>query len=311
MEGCLLLSNDKRGKCSYLSNTFLSLFECYANERFKDPITELEYWNDICSLCNYAKKDFLQLTFTLVQGYFSSISTTTSLGTRKNRMRVYLAVARYADKNALFYHIDTLLTSAFQTVTLEEQNIVYQAKDLPSLKDIDCVLDYFKKTGDMVMFIAVALALCCSLPTSELISLKKEMFFQDLSGRYGIRISISNTNDRFVKVPDDIAQLIIKYAESRNDTCPYLLLNAYSKPLGARTLQNRLLSACKACDVIPFTMLGLRVLGTTLMLKGDAPLDKVAEHINVKKKDWFFRYNRVVKELDNSAVDYIHLKIVW
>lgn len=301
----------KNEKCPYLSSTFLRIFDCYVNERFKDPVTQKEYWNSICLLCNHAKKDFLELTRPAVQDYFTSISATTRLGTRKNRMRIYLAVARYADQNALIYHTGASLTPAFQLVTLDDQDMEYQVKDLPYLQDVDTVMDYFKNAGDMVMFVSMALALCCCLPTSELVSLKKDMFFQDLAGNYGIRISVSNLNDRFVKVPQDVAQLIIQYTQGRNDSSPFLLLNAYSKPLGPRTLQSRLLNACKDCGVVPFTMFGLRVLGTTLMLKGGAPLGKVAEHINVKQQNWFFRYSRVVKEFDDSAVDYMHLKISW
>lgn len=47
------------------------------------------------------------------------------------------------------------------------------------------------------------------------------------------------------------------------------------------------------------------------MLKEGAPLGKVAEHVNVKNVSWFFRYNRVIESLDDSPVDYSHLKIVW
>ena len=246
-----------------------------------------------------------------MQGYFNSVAASVSLGTRKHRLRVYIALARYADENALIYNIGNSLASVFQLVGLADLDMEYKLGDLPSFQDVDRILAYFKETGDMAMFISVCLALICSQATSEIIALEKSMFFQDLAGKYGLRISISNLNDRFVKIPDDLAQIIIKYVENRTDSSPYLLLNAYGKPMGTYTIQQRLREACKVCGVPAFTMNKLRVLGTALMIKGNAPLDKVAEHINVKKLDWFYRYNRVVKELDTSAVDYIHLHIVW
>lgn len=296
-------------KCPYLSATFIDLFNCYANEKFKGSDTKIEYLENISFLCNFAKTDFLQLTFPLIQSYFSSLSSSVKLGTRKNRMRMYLAVARYVDENA---RIASSLASAFQLVALEQEELdmEYKLDDLPDLQNVDRVLSYFNDTGDMVMFISVALALFCCQPTSVIINLKKEMFFQDLTGNYGIRIPISSLNDRFVKIPEDLALIIAQYTRARSGTSPYLLLNSFSKPIKAHTLQLRLSNACKECGVPTFTMNKLRVLGTTLMIKGGAPLDKVAEHINVKKKDWFFRYGRIVKELNDSAVDYIHLKIV-
>lgn len=306
-----ITSGESGVKCPYLSTTFLKLFDCYADENFKDIKTKTEYWENVCLLCNHTKTDFLCLSLPLVQDYFSSIAASVTLGTRKHRLRVYVALARYADEHALLYKIGSSLASVFQLVGLEELNIEYKLDELPSLQDVDRVLAYFKETGDMVMFISISLALFCSQTTSEIISLEKRMMFQDLAGNYGIRIPISSLNDRFVKIPKDLAQIILYYLNSRTDESPFLLLNAYKKQLGAHTLQHRLREACKECGIPMFTMNKLRVLGITFMIKGDAPLDKVAEHINVKKKDWFFRYNRVVKELDNSAVDYMHLRIVW
>lgn len=304
-------SGESGVRCPYLSATFLKLFDNYADQNFKDIKTKTEYWENVCLLCNYTKTDFLSLTLPLVQDYFSSIAGSVTLGTRKHRLRVYVALARYADEHALLYKIGSSLASVFQLVGLEELNMEYKLENLPSLQDVDRVLAYFKETGDMVMFISIGLALFCSQTTDEIISLEKGMIFQDLAGNYGIRIAISNLNDRFVKIPKDLAQIIVCYLNSRTDESPYLLLNAYKRQLGAYTLQHRLREACKECGGPMFTMNKLRVLGIVYMIKGGAPLDKVAEHINVKKKDWFFRYNRVVKELDNSAVEYAHLRIVW
>lgn len=76
-------------------------------------------------------------------------------------------------------------------------------------------------------------------------------------------------------------------------------------------MQRRLRNACMATGVKPFTLQERRVLGTAFMITGGAPLEKTADYTNVKKTDWFFWYNRVLKELDDSTVDYSHLKINW
>lgn len=305
------MNKDTGVNCPYLSTTFLRLFDAYADTHFENVKTKTEYWENVCMLCNHAKKDFLQLTLPMVEAYFSSITTSVNLGTRKHRMRVYVALARYADENALLYGLGSSLASVFQLVGLEELDMEYKLEDLASLQDVDCLLAYFKRTGDMAMFISMCLALFCSLSTSELIALEKTMLFQDLAGNYGIRIPISNLNDRFVKIPNDLAQIIIQYLNSRTNDSPYLLLNAYGKKMGTYTIQQRLREACKECGVSGCTMNKLNVLGTAYMIKGNAPIGKLAEHVNIKKTEWFYRYNRLVKELDDSAVDYIHLKVVW
>ena len=47
------------------------------------------------------------------------------------------------------------------------------------------------------------------------------------------------------------------------------------------------------------------------MIKEGTPLNKLADHVNVKNLNWFFRYDRVIETLDDSAVDYSHIKIIW
>ncbi|XBX10636.1 tyrosine-type recombinase/integrase (plasmid) [Enterocloster clostridioformis] len=297
--------------CEYLSATFLRIFDEYATARLKKQTTKDEYWDKICYLCNYAKKDFLKLTASDAADYFAN--TDISIGTKRARLRTYRAIARYIDQMSMFYGLTPDYSRVFLSVNLGEPDMYYRLEDLPAFKDIDVLFCYFKEQHDLATFIAMALALRCCLTTEEIVSLDKKMLFQDLSGSYGLRLHVSDLNDRFIKIPDDVAQLMVQYVNKRLDDDPHLLLNAYGKPLGVRTLQSRLQLACKACGEKignSFTFNGLRVLGTTLMLKKGAPVQKVMEYTYTESDYWIMRYNKVIKELDDSPVDYVHLKIM-
>ena len=150
-----------------------------------------------------------------------------------------------------------------------------------------------------------------TLTTNELVSLKRDMFLQDADGNFGIRLKLTNHAYRFVKLPEDIVELVEQYSMQRNDKLPYFFLNRKGKAASARALQNRLHGTCLACGVEPFTFNDLRILSQALMIKDGAPLDKIAEHINVKTMSWFFRYDRVVESLKESPVDYMHIKVTW
>lgn len=216
----------------------------------------------------------------------------------KNRLNYILQIVpRYLD---LFSVIDVMFP-----------DMQFRVEELPDFKSVDRVLGYFKSEGDMVGFLSCSLVLRTTLTTNELVSLERNMLLQDANGNYGIRLKLTSHAYRYVKLPDDIVDLINQYARQRADNLPYFFLNKKGKAVSARALQNRLREACLACQVTPFTYNDLRNLSQTLMIKEGAPLDKLAEHINVKNMSWFFRYNRVVEELDDSAVDYSHLKIVW
>ncbi len=299
-----------RQYCPYLSDKFLEILDEYALNRFKKVQTKLQYLYAIASLCNHTKSDFLTLTDKKVQDFFEHFSQEADLSTVKYNLRIYRAIARFIDEHAKLYKVSPIYTQFFTTVSLPEQEIEIDPADLPSFEEIDRVFQYAKEKNEMVLFIAMSLALRCSMTIHEITALKKEMFFQDAKGNYGIRIKVSNTSDRFVKIPEDVANIIMNYVSTRFAEVPNLLLNKQNRPVSIRSLQNWLRSACISCNIKPFTLNQLRVLSVAHMLKSGAPEKKIAEYINVKGTAWFFRYNRVVKELEDSAVDYTHIKIV-
>ena len=187
----------------------------------------------------------------------------------------------------------------------------FNPEDLPDLDSVDKVLSYFKQEGDMVGFLSCSMVLRCALTTNEMVKMERNMFLQDANGNYGIRMQLTNHATRFVKIPDDIADLIKQYALQRTDRLPNLFLNKKRRPISARALQNRLLEACQKSGVKPFTYNELRTLNQAIMIKSGASLEKIAQYVNLKQTDWFFRYNRVVEELEDSAVDYVHIKVEW
>lgn len=296
--------------CPYLSENFLQIFEDYAQNRFKKSMTKMQYLYAIASLCNYCKCDFLSLTASSVQNFFTWFQKEADLSTVKYNLRIYRAVSRFIDEYATVYKVPAVYTQFFNSLILPEEEVEIDPNGLPDFQTIDRVFQYAKEKNEMVLFLAMSLALRCSMTIHEITELKKEMFFQDAKGNYGIRMKVSNTTDRFIKIPEDVAIIIMNYISTRFVEVPNLLLNKQNRPISNRSLQNWLRSACIASGVEPFTLNQLRVLSVSHMLKCGVPEEKVADYINVKGTAWFFRYNRVVKELDDSAVDYTHIKII-
>lgn len=226
-------------------------------------------------------------------------------------LSVLRAVARYMDENADILEIQAGYLNLFSAIDVIFPDMQFRMEDLPELGSIDKVLAYFRSEGDMTGFLSCSMVLRSTLTTNELVSLKRDMLLQDANGNFGIRLKMTEHAYRFVKLPEDIVELIDRYSMQRTDSQPYFFLNKKGKAISARALQNRLHEACTTCGVKPFTYNDLRILSQALMIKDGAPLDKIAEHINVKNMSWFFRYDRVVESLKESPVDYTHLKIVW
>ncbi len=311
IETVITTTSSESIRCTYLSSKFIHIFDQYASEKLKKERTKGQYWYVVCSICNEAKCDFLDITPKQVTEYFSYLMPNTTLKSTNYNLSVLRALSRYLDENADRYQLEPKFLSLFSEIKVEFPDMEFRVEDLPSLKNIDTILSYYKRNGDMVGFLACSLVLRTALTTNEMVLLDRKMFFQDANGNYGVRIPISNYAYRFIKIPDDVAALITQYTSQRIDDNPSLFLNKKGKKISARALQNRLHEACLACEIPPFTYNDLRTLSQAILIKDGAPLDKVAEHTNIKKLDWFFRYNRVVKELEDSAVDYAHIKVLW
>lgn len=298
-------------KCPYLSNSFLKIFDDYTAEHLKGERTCAEYRYVIFSLCNSARRDFLDLEQNHITEFLSAAAGGDGqVSSNSFKLRVIHAIARYIDENADRYAIIPRYLPLLSSINPKIPEAEYDPKLLPSLEDIDTVLAYAKKEQDMVLFLACALVLRCSLTLNELIKLTKTNFFQDLDGNYGLRMKLSSLADRFVKIPEDIAELIIQYSRSRQDDLPALFITKKGTAMTKRTLQNRLRVACLDCGIDPFCFNDLRILSIAYILKGGASLDQVASYTNMKKKDWLFRYNRVVSEIGDAACDYSHIRII-
>lgn len=294
----------------YISKEFSEIFYRYA-ERFQKERTKKEYRYVLTSLCNELGCDFLDITAGKIQEYFEKHKSDLDARTLKYQLRIFQALAKYLDEHAKELGREPNYLSCFLSLDFEAPDVMIEPRNLPSFLEIDKVLSHLKAQGDTSVFLAAVLALRCSLTIHEVVTLKQEMFFQDRNGNYGLRMKISTVNDRFVKLPEDVVELVRLHTKNRTTDSPYLLVNRRQKAMSIRSLQMKLRQACVDCEVSPFSMNDLRVLSTAMMIKEGASPDKIAEYIHIKNKDWFFRYDRVVEELNDAAVDYSHLKIVW
>lgn len=293
----------------YLSPKFITILKKYYSEKIREERTKQQYTYVFNALCDYAKCDFLDITQETIKAYFNAKSSV--MKSTDYNLSVLRAVARYLDENADILEIQEGYLNLFSVIDVIFPDMQFRMEDLPELDSIDKVLAYFKSEGDMTGFLSCSMVLRSTLTTNELVSLRRDMLLQDADGNFGIRLKMTEHAYRFVKLPEDIVELIDRYSMQRTDSLPYFFLNKKGKAVSARALQNRLHEACTACGVRPFTYNDLRILSQALMIKDGAPLEKIAEHINVKNMSWFFRYDRVVESLKESPVDYTHLKVVW
>ncbi len=229
----------------YLSPKFITILKKYYSEKIREERTKQQYTYVFNALCDYAKCDFLDITQETIKAYFNGKGSV--MKSTDYNLSVLRAVARYMDENADTLEIQAGYLNLFSAIDVIFPDMQFRMEDLPELGSIDKVLAYFRSEGDMTGFLSCSMVLRSTLTTNELVSLKRDMLLQDADGNFGIRLKLTEHAYRFVKLPEDIVELIEQYSLQRNDSQPYFFLNKKGKAISARALQNRLHEACTTC----------------------------------------------------------------
>ena len=292
----------------YFSEQFKNIFKGMLMGLKKDT-TRYDYCLNVSGICSMAGKDFLALDPQDINKYFREAAKSMTPSSLRSRLNGFKSIARACDEST-----KGNLYDRFAMIKLEEFDELIDPKTLPSYEEIDKVLSHLKLTDDMTTFVAISLALRMSLTTDEVCSLTRGQFYRDGKGNYGLyfKSPVFGGAKRHMLVPDDIADMIGVLTAKRKDVTDesFLLVNKRSGQLNKRTLQQTLKDACIASGVAPFTINQLRTLSIAQMFAGGAKAEDVANH-NGSLDRWFFRLERVIKDIDKDPVRYNHISIRW
>ena len=178
--------------------------------------------------------------------------------------------------------------------------------DLLSMADVDRLLVAIR--DDKMLTAAVVLAVRCAIGITDLVALRKGMFFRDKKGRAGLQPLSRNSG--YILIPEDAAAVIDRYLETLPDNEWLFPSSRVGHPVSARRLRSWLQEAVKA-NGLPetITFRRLRDLSIVSMLHGGASSDSVANYVSSTTENMAY-YNRVIPELDDAAVNYSRIRII-
>lgn len=221
---------EKNVNSPYISERFLKILHQYCSEKVTTKRVEQQYTYVFNAVCNYAKCDYLDISKKQICDYLSSIAKDTAIKSTNYDLSVLRTVSRYLDENAAEFTIEPRYLSLFSSIDVSFPDMQFRIEDLPDFESIDKVLSYFKQESDMVGFLSCSMVLRTTLTTNELVTLERNMFLQDANGNYGIRMKLTDHAYRFIKLPDDIVELINQYTQQRMDNQASFFLNKKERP---------------------------------------------------------------------------------
>ena len=297
----------------FMAEVTLQIFNDF-KETLKNDRSKTEYFYILNSFCAFCGKDYLNASYEDFKNYFDSLNTSASLGdisfkTICTRYAVMINFSSYIVAHAATYNISNFMNYMVK-VQKPGVSINIKSKSMPDLKQLNEI--YTAAKEDPMMYAIIALVNKCALTTEQICKLKLANFIIDSEMNCGILFPYQYSADKYIKLPDDIRDIINQYVNTyRNTSTDYLFCNAKGGPLTHRVLQNKMKTIVKKAsgeEEWTFTLQDIRNLSVVLMLKGGAEAKDVSEYIGVNSK-WMQKYDRAVEAFSYGPCDYINIKI--
>lgn len=289
----------------YLSVTFQEDVLSKFLASLKTDKSKNDYNTLICSICDYCKKDFLDLQIGDAKAFFEEeirkiIAGSITKQTVTVKLARLLSISNYIIKNDL---IDGYLVNPFTNVEIPETEKAVDPKSIPSIDEMDHLLELAKE--DTGLYVALSLIIRCALTSGELCKLKRSNLITFSDGTFALDFRYQNSQKR-IKLPEDIVDLIDSYMTSRPHAGEYLFYNKRGNPMRMRDMEN--LYAKTMGPDNQFTMQDVRNGAIVYMLKCGASQKQAADYVGISP-GWMSRYNEALSSMSLAAVDYVNIRI--
>lgn len=290
----------------YFSEKTKEVLESYTSD-FKTEKARENYYGRVASICDFCKKDFLDLRQTDVQRYFDSLSSA-SHNSRHMWLGIFRVLAKEADRAYGYNSLDS-----FRIRESLQRDSVKDPGDLPSLQDIDTLLVYLRDRGFSQLLCMVTLMIETGLSVREIRELSCSNVCQDENGTVFLRFEPVSPEGiaRYVPLRAETAETVARLGSGRRDMSPGspLFVNQSGQSVSERMLEIMLRRACSGAGIAPVRMRDLKDIARAAMFAGGAGAKEITLSTGATSR-WFFRLDRVISSLKTSAASHSMLKVV-
>lgn len=273
--------------CDYLSEEFILQFASFL-ATVSHANTSNEYVRCVRSICNFAKKDFLDLTRKNVDDYFSSCNERgLSASTIRSRYYRFVTLSKFLDERVRGLRLSThFLSIRIAPTTSPEASEEIREKYLPAEK-FEKLVDEALESGDRMAAVIFSLSYKAALSASEVCGLRVDQIFRDEDGTVFVHLYDDSYNaSRTVYLRDGLGQMLDEFMQlpkPKNRRSIFVFLNKYGNPLTLRNLNSMFRKHCIACgfgEGVSFR--DLRSSGVVRMFSDGTP-QTVGETANLRK----------------------------
>ena len=304
-------------KSEYFSDTFINRIWPLFSSTLIKPDTKNSYLLAVKKICDYLKKDFLEINADEAQEYFNMYSHggfTKKDGTPYNVASIFIyysqlkAIANYIIENHGTFQ-DIKYTSPFTFTKIKQPSVNVEVKNLLSLKEIGQILSFVKGTP---LFLILSFACRMGLSNRDIIQLRPQDVQKAKNDRFilSIRSSIpGKAPKRHLAIPEDLDSDLQEYWQRIPLQCKTLFYNTRLNPLTAKTLEIMIKRETEKAGFKGVTMQKLRTSAGFHMYQNGAKPSSVAIQLGINER-WVYRYNGDFSEFENQASQKIQVEYI-
>lgn len=302
----------------YVSRFFLEEIYCspfgFERQNLHSTISKRNYFRALRHICNFCKKDFLELTRSDASKYVKALQEgklraqngnpfkKTSIDVRLTCLRSIGNWLMDEKENSGLpgaLPIPSSYESPFEDIVMDDTPDI--APDhIPSVGEIEKIY----LAADPQLRVILCLVVRCSLTSSEIMKLRcGDFHFTEETDELRVHIEDARIKkSRDILVPDDIRPLVLDYLSGLSgSSMDHVFLNRAGKPYVNSILFRRVQKCVHAAGCSQdWNLMDLRNASVCHMLYNEAKPEDVADYLGVLPK-WIKRYEKAVKEMDLTA----------
>lgn len=279
--------------------------------RLKNSKSKKDYKRDIVFFMSFVEKNnFKDVTFEDCKDYIGYVNNSID----EDKMAITTGEKLYSQLYSFFTYLserEYIEYNHFKNIKKIQAGRRISKERIISWEDLDKLLSILK--GYNKRDYAICLLIFTSgLTLKETIELKWDQFVVDSNDNVGIKFT-TNKGDRYVKVKDDIWNLLldyrssIDYASSKNS---YVFLNKKGEKISDRWVRITLEKACKEAELSrTYSPRDLRHALAAHALKRGASSEQLKEQLGWSSSSLAERYLYTIQELNDNAIDCINFKL--
>lgn len=240
-----------RFNCPYYSDQFLELFSLYLISCSHERTVE-EVLSCVRSLCNYAKKDFLELSRKDVDSYFQDMLnrklSPSTIRIRRSRYSNLLRFVNEQTEGAVFpNYYDMLSFHAPEDYELSRDIV----KNYVTEEQFSRIIRAANDLNDEMVPLVFGLSYVSAMSASEICEIRHDHISRDECGRVHVYIyDESFHTERTILLDEALGNLLLDYlSKPPKKDSPFIFLNQHGNPLTLRNINALFRKCCRSCGV--------------------------------------------------------------